>query len=51
MPAVKAAQGDRGDDIPIAAVLILADVLKAEGWRAEQLVNGVRFVFEHELTA
>ena len=49
VPAVEAAIDAHGDDIPIAAFLILADVLKAEGWRAEQLIGDVRHVFEHEL--
>ena len=49
MPSVRAATDAHGDGIPIAAFLILADVLKAGGWCAQQLVHGVRCVFEHEL--
>jgi hypothetical protein len=51
MPAVEAAIDTHGDDIPIATFLILADVLKADGWGAEQLIAGVRHVFEHDLMA
>jgi hypothetical protein len=51
LPAVAAAIDNNGDDIPIATFLILADVLKAEGWRADQLIDGVRYVFEHDLFA
>jgi hypothetical protein len=49
MPAVDPAIDSCGDDIPIAAFLILAGVLKVEGWRAEQVIGGVRHVFEHDL--
>jgi hypothetical protein len=49
MPVVEAAIAAHGDDIPIAAFLVLADVLKADGWRADELIRGVRHVFEREL--